>query len=166
MTQAPGGGPTLPSPSREQVTEALVRLGGGPVTEGPLSFSVCDVMGVDTEGCPGAYELRRRFSWGVFRTRLRGLVEQGVVVVKTRQEWHDLSRGAVFGHVGHKTVQAYATAAAATAIRETFGPGASDALRARRELAVRRAEARVLHEHRALVAQYAEEFEREVDDRG
>lgn len=156
------GGPeaTRPAPSREDVRRALALADGGPVTVGPLGFCVAQVLGVDTEGCRGSYDLRRRMSWPAYLSCLRRLTDAGEVVRKTRQDWHNLTGGAVFPDVGNSGTQAYATAETYDVLMGVGGlrmrGGSTEA--ATREMALHVARQRVLREHDALVQQYAAQW--------
>lgn len=147
-----------PSPTREVIEQALAALDGGPVTVGPLAFRVCEVMGVDTEGVNGSYELRSRMPWAAFQTELRGMVSAGVLVVRSRQEWHDLTQGALFPEVGHGANRAYATLSVALGIDAAVERRARSTRDPRRDRARQHAQARVLVENRATVERYVREW--------
>ncbi|MEV6401182.1 hypothetical protein AB0M39_41485 [Streptomyces sp. NPDC051907] len=150
--------PVLPSPTRETITEALAALDGGPVSVGPLAFRVCEVLGVDTSEASGSYDLRRIMSWSGLEKELRHMTADGALVVRSQREWHDMTWGLLFPDVGRRTIQAYATGDAAAHIAAALGGRTRRTEDARRELARRKARARVLLEHRALVDRYTREL--------
>lgn len=156
----------LPSPTRDVIQEALLGLGGGPASVGPLAFSVCDLMKVDIAGVQGAYDLRRLISWGRFRTELKQMTADGVLVSRTRLEWHDLTEGAVFPEVGHGTTPAYALASVAASLDAAATRAVRHTGNAHRDLARQKAQARVLVERRADVERYMREWLRDNPEGG
>jgi hypothetical protein len=153
MGSAYGGQAVGLVPTQETIERAFELADGQPRTVGELAFKVCEVLGVDTTGCD-AYGLRKVFPYQAYVTLLKRMVRDGDVVVHTRREWRELSRG-VFFRDGNPATQAYATADAARQIRAALrAAGASDP-RARWELALHMARQRVLREHADLVQRYA-----------
>jgi len=153
MASAEGGRAVDPVPTRETIEQAFALVDGEPKTVGELSFAMCAVLGVDTEGC-GSYDLRKMFPYQVFTTLLSHMVRDGEVVVHTRSEWRKLTRG-VFFRGGNQQARAYATADAARQIRTALRAAGSSDPRARWELALHMARQRVLREHAADVEAYA-----------
>lgn len=148
----------LPSPSRELIEKALVSLDGGPVTVGPLAFRVCDLLEVDTEGVSGSYDLRSRLSWSGLRTELKHMEAAGLVVARTRREWHDMTHGALFPDVGQGANRAYALTSVAGSSEAALKRKARGKGDARRKQALQRAQARVLVEQWATVERYMREL--------
>lgn len=152
-------------PTRETIEQAFARVDGEPKTVGDLAFAVCAVLGVDTGDC-GAYDLRKVFPYQTFTTLLDHMVRDGAVVVHTRGEWRQLSRG-VFFPGGNPRTRAYATADAARQIRAALRAAGSSDPRARWELALHMARQRVLREHADEVEAYASAWmEQEQAERG
>lgn len=140
-------------PTRETMEQAFALVDGQPRTAGELAFAVCEVLGVDTTGC-GAYDLRSRFSYQSFRTLLERMVRDGEVVVHTRGEWREMTRGAYFPG-GPQQARAYATADVARQIRAALRAAGDSGPGARWELALHHARQRVLREHAEQVQRYA-----------
>lgn len=153
MGSASGGQAVGLVPTRETIEAAFALVDGEPKTTGELAFAVCEVLGVDTGGC-GSYDLRKMFPYGTYTTLLHHMVRDGEVVVHTRAEWREMSRG-VFFQGGPPAARAYATADAARQIRAALRAAGSSDPRARRELALHMARQRVLREHAADVEAYA-----------
>jgi len=140
-----------PAPTREQILTAMDHHHGGPVTVGPLSFTVCALLGVDTTGHT-AYDLRSLFSWSRFTKTLEALTQQGALISLRQGDWYALTGGTLFAGDGHHDRMAYATAATAATLRAPLDRDEWHyaALHIARE--------RVLREHDTTVTRYAEEW--------
>ncbi len=152
-----------PQPTAQDITRALADTGGGPVGVGPLAFAVCEVMGIDVSQVHGSYRLRSHFSWNVYLTRLKELAASGQVVVRSRQQWHRLTDGALFARLGNPTVRAYATQDVARAITEAMASPAADPDARLHDLALRVARQRVPDNNEPLIRQYAAQWLRQQE---
>lgn len=165
MGYAQGGPAVGQVPTREAIEQAFTLADGEPKTVGELAFALCDVLGVDTEGVSGSYDLRRLFPYQVYTTLLKRMVRDGEVVALARGEWNQMSRGALCAH-GNTATAAYATADAARQMRAALRAAGPSDPKARRELALHLARQRVLREHAADVEAYASAWMKQDQAKG
>lgn len=149
---------TLPRASREQVLAAVsAQEGRGPVTIGRIAAHVAESLGIDMTTVGDLYDLRRRLSWGGLQTEIKHLAEAGLLVRRTEQDWHRISRGLLFAGKPSPTTWAYTTPQGQQAVRELAKGGDGTMRQVLAEQAALRAlAARHLAEYRELVAGWLE----------
>lgn len=143
----------LPRASREQVLAAVSACeGAGPVTIGHIAEGVAGELGVDLRFVDGAYDLRKLISWGGLQKDVKGLVDAGLLVRRTEEDWHRITRGLLFPGKPSATTWAYCTPTGAQAVRELAqGEGSLMRRELAEQYAVRALAARHPAEYAALV---------------